>query len=77
MRALSRKVGRCRHGRFWGHGYSTIVFANDGSVDRVLIDPPFSRTVTGQCVAQALSSAHTGPFDGRTAYLRLHFFVAR
>jgi hypothetical protein len=75
-RAVSRKVAHCRHGKFWGHGYATMAFANDGSVDRVLIDPPFSRTMTGKCVAEALNSVKTAPYDGRSGYLRMHFYVA-
>jgi hypothetical protein len=76
LHAISRKVARCRHGRFWGRGYATVVFANDGSVHDVLIDPPFSMTVAGRCVAQALGSAHVPAFDGRSAFYRLGFYIA-
>jgi hypothetical protein len=72
-----RQVARCRHGRFWGDGYATIAFANDGSVDHVLVDPPFSMTVTGKCVADALGSAHIQSFAGRTGYYRFHFYIDR
>jgi hypothetical protein len=71
-----RQVARCRHGRFWGNGYATVVFTNDGSVDHVLVDPPFSMTVTGKCVADALGAARMEPFAGRVAYYRLRFYIA-
>jgi hypothetical protein len=76
LHATSRKVARCRHARFWGNGYATVLFANDGSVDQVLVDPPFSMTVAGQCVAQALSSARMPSFGGRSAFFRLRFYIA-
>jgi hypothetical protein len=76
VHSATRKVARCRHGRFWGNGYATVVFANDGSVDHVLVDPPFSMTVTGKCVADALSSAHVRSFAGHNGYYRLRFYIA-
>jgi hypothetical protein len=76
LHAVTRKVARCRHGRFWGRGYATIVFASDGSVHQVLIDPPFSMTVAGRCVAQALSSVRVPAFDGRSPFYRLGFYIA-
>jgi hypothetical protein len=74
--SVTGKVRRCRHRRYWGNGYATVVFTNDGSVDRVLIDPPFSMTVTGKCVADALSHAHMRSFGGRKGYYRLRFYIA-
>ena len=74
--AVTGKVRRCRHRRYWGHGYATVVFASDGSVDRVFVDPPFSRTVTGKCVADALGLAHMRSFGGRSGYYRLRFYIA-
>jgi serine/threonine protein kinase len=76
VQSATRKVSRCRHGRFWGNGYATVVFASDGSVDQVLVDPPFSMTVTGKCVADALSSAHMRSFAGHNGYYRLRFYIA-
>jgi serine/threonine-protein kinase len=76
INSVTRKVARCRHGRFWGNGYATIVFANDGGVDRVLVDPPFSMTVTGKCVADAFGFAHIASFAGQKGYYRFRFYVA-
>jgi serine/threonine-protein kinase len=76
IHSATRKVARCRHGRFWGNGYAIVIFANDGSVDHVLVDPPFSMTVTGKCVADALSSAHVRSFAGHNAYYRFRFYIA-
>jgi serine/threonine-protein kinase len=76
LHAVSRKVARCRHARFWGNGYATVVFGGDGSVDHVLVDPPFSMTVAGRCVAEALSSARVPSFDGRSGFFRLRFYIA-
>jgi hypothetical protein len=74
--SATRQVARCRRGRLWGNGMATIAFANDGSVDRVLVDPPFSMTVTGKCVADALGEAHMESFAGRMGYYRFHFYIA-
>ena len=71
-----RRVERCRRGPFWGNGYATVVFWNDGSVRQVLVDPPFSMTVAGKCVADALHGAHMPSFMGRTGYYRLRFSIA-
>jgi eukaryotic-like serine/threonine-protein kinase len=76
INAVTRKVARCRHGRFWGNGYATVAFTNDGSIDQVLVDPPFSMTVTGKCVADALGSAHMRSFAGRDGYYRFRFYIA-
>src|SRR4029077_21112059 len=71
-----RRVERCRRGHFWGNGYATIIFWNDGSVRQVLVDPPFSMTVAGKCVADALHGSHMPSFMGRTGYYRLRFYIA-
>jgi hypothetical protein len=76
INAVTRRVARCRHGRFWGNGYATVAFTNDGSIDQVLVDPPFSMTVTGKCVADALGSAHMRSFGGRNGYYRFRFYIA-
>jgi len=71
------KVRKCRQGRgVWGFGWATVVFGSDGSVQRVLVDPPFSMTVTGKCVAEALSLAHTRSFVGHKGYDRVRFYIA-
>lgn len=74
---ITPKVARCRHGKYWGSGYATLLFRNDGTVEHVLIDPPFSRTVAGKCVAEAFSTAHIPSFDGKPGLLRLRFNIAR
>jgi len=74
--AVNSKARKCRHGRYWGHGYATVVFTTDGTVDKVLVDPPFARTVSGKCVADALSLAHMRAFGGKSAYYRLRFYIA-
>ena len=74
--AVNGKARKCRHGRYWGHGYATVVFTTDGTVDKVLVDPPFARTVSGKCVADALSLAHMRSFGGNNAYYRLRFYIA-
>ena len=76
VNAATRRVARCRHGRFWGNGYATVGFTSDGSVDQVLVDPPFSMTVTGKCVADALGAAHMRSFAGRNGYYRFRFYIA-
>jgi len=76
INGVTRKVARCRRGRFWGNGYAYVSFGNDGSVDQVLVDPPFSMTVTGKCVADALGSAHMRTFAGRNGYYRFRFYIA-
>ena len=70
-----RRISQCRHGRFWGNGYATVVFGSDGTVVRVLVDPPFSMTVTGKCVADALGVAHMRSFGGHKGYYRLRFYI--
>ena len=71
------KVRKCRQGRgVWGSGWATVVFGSDGSVQRVLVDPPFSMTVTGKCVAVALSAAHMRSFAGHKGYDRVRFYIA-
>ena len=77
INSVVHQVARCRRGKFWGNGYATVVFTNDGSVDRVLVNPPFSMTVTGKCVADALGSKHMRPFAGRIGYYRFRFYIAQ
>lgn len=80
QRALLNVVGsvrKCRRGRSWGDGYATVIFGSDGSVKRVLVDPPFSMTVTGKCIADTLSHAHMRSFGDHKGYYRLHFYVGK
>jgi hypothetical protein len=74
--SVADKVKRCRHGRYWGHGYATVVFRSDGSVERVIVDPPFAMTVAGNCVAAALGRAHMPSFRGRRAYYGFLYYIA-
>jgi serine/threonine-protein kinase len=76
LHSVTRRVERCRRGQYWGNGYATVVFWNDGSVHQVLVDPPFSMTVAGKCVADALRTAHMRSFVGRIGYYRLRFYIA-
>jgi serine/threonine-protein kinase len=76
INGVIRKVSRCRHGHFWGNGYATVAFANDGSIAQVLVDPPFSMTVTGKCVADSIDRAHMQSFSGRKGYYRFRFYIA-
>jgi hypothetical protein len=69
-------VERCRRGPFWGNGYATVAFWNDGSVHQVLVDPPYSQTVAGKCVADALRTARMRSFAGRIGYYRFRFYIA-
>ena len=59
----------------WGVARATVTFANDGSVEHVSIGPPFTDTATGQCVAEAMRSAHVPPFGGPPAVYISQFFV--
>ncbi len=46
------------------------------TVDKVLVDPPFARTVSGKCVADELSLEHMLSFGGYNDYFRLRFYIA-
>jgi serine/threonine protein kinase len=70
-------VMRCRRGDRWGVASATVTFAPDGSVRHVSVGVPFYGTPTGQCVADALSTAHVPPFGGQPAVLIYRFFVAQ
>jgi hypothetical protein len=76
VHSVTRRVAQCRHGRFWGSGYATVVFRDDGRVQQVLVDPPFSMTIAGKCVADALRSTHMHSFIGRNGYYRFRFYIA-
>jgi eukaryotic-like serine/threonine-protein kinase len=72
--AVSRDVLHCRKGKAWGTAPSTVTFANDGSVSRVVVGSPFRGTTTGQCVSELLSSVTVPPFTGK-GVLDYRFFV--
>jgi hypothetical protein len=75
--AQKHDVGKCRHGRVWGYASATVTFANDGSVDKVAVGPPFAGTPTGSCAAEALSTARTTPFSGAPGVVTYRFYVSR
>jgi hypothetical protein len=53
-----------------------VTFANDGSVNKVAIGPPFAGTQSGSCAQEALASAHTTPFGGTPGVVTYKFYVA-
>jgi len=73
--ATARDVARCKRSSMWGVARATVTFANDGSVDHVLVGPPFTNTPTGQCVRDAMSTVHVPPFGGNPAVYIAQFFV--
>jgi serine/threonine-protein kinase len=62
------------HG-LWGTGGATVHFANDGSVAKVALAPPYRGNEVGECVTQALSKAHVAPFTGTPQPVSHVFFV--
>jgi serine/threonine protein kinase len=73
--ATARDVARCKRSSNWGVARASVTFATDGSVDHVLIGPPFTNTPTGQCVGEAMSSVHVPPFGGKPVVYIAQFFV--
>ncbi len=73
--ATARDVARCKRSQRWGVARATVTFANDGSVDHVLVGPPFTNTPTGQCVGDTMSAVHVPPFGGKPAVYIAQFFV--
>jgi serine/threonine protein kinase len=79
VRALDAKwrdVAKCRRGKTWGKGSTTITFAGDGSVSHVDIGLPFAGTPTADCIAEKLGSAHMDPFGDTDATLVYKVYVA-
>jgi hypothetical protein len=74
--ATSRTVAKCRLGKRWGTALATVTFANDGSVSQVAVGPPFTRTPSGDCVADGLATAHVKPFAGRSTPIVYRFYIA-
>jgi hypothetical protein len=73
--ATKRDVGKCRRGRVWGYASATVTFANDGSVDKVTIAPPFGGTPAGACAAEALGAVRVPPFAGAPGSVTYRFYV--
>ena len=79
IRALDgkwREVAKCRRGKTWGKGPTTVTFAGDGSVTHVEVGPPFTGTPTGDCIAETLSSTRVEPFSDSSAVLVYRVYVA-
>jgi hypothetical protein len=55
---------------------ASVTFANDGSVDHVVIGPPFTGTPTGACVGDVLRTVHVPPFGGAPVTYVTRFYVA-
>jgi hypothetical protein len=78
QRSLNRAthgLGRCKRSTLWGVARATVTFAGDGSVSHVVIGPPFTGTATGECVAEAIGTAHAPPFAGTDFVMVTEFFV--
>ena len=80
VRALDRRwrdVAKCRRGKAWGKGWTTVTFAQDGSVSGVVVDaPPFAGTPTAGCIADALASVRVEPFNEASEVLTYRVYVA-
>jgi hypothetical protein len=79
LRALDRKwrdVAKCRHGKEWGKVWTTVAFAEDGSVRDVVVGPPFFGTPTGQCIVDTLARVRVRRFDDGPASIDYRVYVA-
>jgi serine/threonine-protein kinase len=72
----ARDTKGCKRGKVWGIGSANVTFAGDGTVSHVAVGVPFTGTPTGQCVADALSTAKVQPFAGKAPVLTVRFVVA-
>jgi hypothetical protein len=76
LRTTGQRFPSCRtQSDPWGTGAATIFFANDGSVSKVLVGPPFTHTTTGDCVTSKLQEAQAPPFDGPQGVVIYHYFI--
>jgi len=71
-----RELAKCRRGKAWGYGLATVTFANDGSVDKIALAPPFAGTHTGECATDTLAAARVAPFAGGPRSVPYKFYVA-
>lgn len=67
--AALAKVGKdlsvCRrHNGLWGIGGATVYFANDGTISKLTMGPPFRAAPEGTCVTEQLMTAKIEPFAG-------------
>jgi len=74
--ATSRDIARCKRSPMWGVAKASVTFANDGSVDHVVIGPPFTGTPTGECVGDSLRTVRVPPFGGAPVTYITRFYVA-
>ena len=64
-RALGISMASCkRAGGPSGAGHVKVTFQPNGSVSAVEVDPPYSNTATGTCVAQRYRGTSVPPFAG-------------
>jgi hypothetical protein len=77
LAATAPEVARCKRGTMWGIASATVTFANDGSVEHVLVGPPFTGTPTGQCVGEAMSVARVPSFAGVPGVTIVRFWIPR
>jgi hypothetical protein len=54
-----------------------VTFANDGSVIKVAIPPPFRGSATAACVADVLESVRVAPYSGKRGIMDFWFYVAQ
>jgi hypothetical protein len=73
--AATTNARQCRRGPWWGAGTAAVTFANDGTVSRVGVTPPFRGMAAGQCVAEELAGATMPPFAGKPGVLTYRFFI--
>jgi serine/threonine protein kinase len=79
MRALDRKwraIAKCRRGKEWGKVWTTVTFAEDGSVSNVAVAAPMAGTATGQCIVDTLSRVRVPRFDDGPAPIDYRVYVA-
>jgi hypothetical protein len=72
----SHDIARCKRSSMWGVAKASVTFANDGSVDHVVIGPPFTGTPTGECVSDVIRTVRVPPFGGGPVTYVTRFYVA-
>jgi hypothetical protein len=53
-----------------------VTFANDGTVDKVVLAPPLAGTPTGECASASLAATRIAPFAGTPHSVVYKFYVA-
>ena len=73
---VGKNLSECRRTKgLWGIGGATIYFANDGTIDKLDVGPPFRGTPEGTCVTDRLMTAKIGPFAGPAPAVVYNFVV--